>query len=154
VTTNRTPFFLGLVAFGLITGLVLTLQPYSVPSPWSRFDEPARRYLAAALRHDTAALAHLSRSSEAVRWALKAEERERAALTSWVNSASASVGFQRGDTTDVLFDTATQACPLLLTFVDQRHPAVLRAHARCYLSRGWPTDPSVIGVRRSRDESP
>ncbi len=68
------------------------------------------------------------------------------ALASWANSAAASVGFQRGDTTDVLFGSATQACPLLLTFVNQRHPVVLRAHVRCYLGRGWPTDPAVIGV--------
>jgi hypothetical protein len=146
MTISRTPFFLGLVAFGLIAGLVLILQPYSVTSPWSRFDEPGRRYLAAALRRDTVALVHLSGSSAAVQWALKAEERERVALTSWVNSVAASVGFQRGDTTDVLFGTATRACPLLLTFVNQNHPVVLRAHVRCYMRRGWPTDPSVIAV--------
>jgi hypothetical protein len=146
MTINRTPFCLGLVALGLLIALVLTLQPYSVTSPWSRFDEPGRRYLAAALRRDTVALDQLSLSSEAVQWALRTEQGQRAALTSWVNSAAASEGFQRGDTTHVLFDTATQACPLLLTFVNQNHPKVLRAHARCYMRRGWPTDSSVIAV--------
>lgn len=126
--------------------VVFRLQPYSVTSPWSRFDEPGRRYVQAALRRDTAALQRLSASSDAVDWALLVGSTERGALAVWATSARASVGFTRRDTMDVWYDTPTDACPFRLTFVGQRALRVVRAHARCYFRRGWPSDPKVIDV--------
>jgi hypothetical protein len=148
MTINRVPILA--IAGVLLAGfaLVVGLQPYSVTSPWSRFDEPGRRYIQAALRLDTAALQRLSASSDAVNWALLAGHTERSALAAWANSARASVGFSRSDTTDVWYDTPTDACPFRLSFVGQRSLRVVRAHARCYFRRGWPTDPTVIDVSR------
>lgn len=132
----------------LLVGLALLLgvQPYSVTSTWSRFDEPGDRYVEAALRRDVSTLRRLSVSQQPVDWAIRAELTERSALAAWAKSARASVGFSRGDTVDVLYDTSTNACPFLLSFVGRHHPKVVRAHARCYIRRGWPTDPSVITV--------
>jgi hypothetical protein len=146
MSVNRMPLWLGLASFALLIALVLGLQPYSVTSPWSRYDKPGQRFLVAALRRDTAVLKRLSASPGPVEWALRTEQTERNALAAWANSARASVAFERGDSTDVLYDTPTSACPFLLTFVDQTHPRILRAQARCYMRRGWPSDPSVIAV--------
>lgn len=140
----RGPLIVGLLLAG--GALILGLQPYSVPSPWSRYDEPGHRYVQAALRYDTAALERQSASAQAVNWALQAGHSERNALTAWANSARASVAFTRADTTDVWYGTVTDACPFRLTFVGQHGMRVVRAHARCYMRRGWPTDPSVIQI--------
>ena len=59
--------FIGLATCALIVGL----QPYSVRSPWQRWDEPGRRYFEAAARLDTAALQRLTASPNAVEWALR-----------------------------------------------------------------------------------
>jgi len=132
----------------LLTGLayVFGVQPYSVTSPWSHYDEPGHRYVEAALRYDTTALERLTASPEAVAWAIQAAHSERNALTAWANSARASAGFSRADTTDVWYETATDACPFRLTFVGQHTTRVVRAHASCYMRRGWPTDSSVIQI--------
>jgi len=54
MAVDRVPTLLasGLLLVGV--ALVFALQPYSVTSPWSRFDKPAHHYLGAALRRDTA----------------------------------------------------------------------------------------------------
>ena len=56
MSTDRVPLLLvgGLGLAGL--AFLLLAQPYSVPAPWSHYDAPAQRYLAAALRRDTVAL--------------------------------------------------------------------------------------------------
>jgi hypothetical protein len=148
MSLDRVPALLasGLTLLGL--AVLLGLQPYSVARPWSRFDEPGHRFIEAALRRDTMALEQLSASSEAVNWAIQAEQAGRNALAAWAQSGRASLGFTRGDTTDVWYDTPTDACPFRLTFVGRGTPRVVRAHARCYLWRGWPDDPSVISVSR------
>jgi hypothetical protein len=135
---------------GLLVGLALLFatQPYSVSRPWSRFDEPAHRYLEAALRRDSSALERLSATPQPVHWAIRAEQIGGDALATWVNSARAVQGFSRGDTIEVWYDTPTDACPFLLAFVGQERPRLVRAHARCYKHRGWPSDPSVVAIPR------
>lgn len=144
----RAPYLLALGIGLLGVAFLLAVQPYSVRSPWSRFDGAAQRYLSAALRRDTSALKKLSATQQPVTWAIRAEQKEGGALAAWANSARASLGFRRGDTTDVWYDTPTDACPFRLTFVGQRHPRLVGAYARCYIHRGWPSDPSVIAIPR------
>jgi hypothetical protein len=146
MTTNR-EHLLGVSGVALAGFLlVLVLQPYSVASPWSRFDDPGRRYLRAALRHDTVALQTMSASSRPVRWAIGVGQANPTALATWERWARASVGFTRGDTTDVWYDTPTDACPFRLSFVGDHGTRVVDAAARCYFKPGWPTDPTVIDV--------
>jgi hypothetical protein len=146
---NRMPLYLSLASLTLAIAAVLILQPYSVISPWSAFDQPGQRYFSAALRRDSIELARLSLSRAPVEWALSAEHNQRNSLAAWAHNASASVGVKRGDTTAVLFETPTGACPVLLTFVGPDGRArVLQAAARCYRRRGWPEDQSVIAVPR------
>lgn len=142
----RGPLILSFLLAGL--ALLFALQPYSVISRWSRYDEPGRRYVEAALRSDTTALQKLSASPQAVSWALRVGQSERRALTAWANSARASVAFRRADTVDVWYETATDACPFRLTFAGQQGTRVVRAHARCYMKSGWPDDPSAIQISR------
>jgi hypothetical protein len=146
MTTGREHVLMlsGVMLAGIL--LVLGLQPYSVTSPWSRFDGPGRKYVEAALRQDTAALRNLSASSAPIRWAILVRQTDPAALATWANWAHASVGFTRGDTTDVWYDTPTSACPFRLTFVRDHSAKVVDAHARCYFKRGWPTDSTAIDV--------
>ena len=149
MTANRMPLYLSLASLALTIAAVLILQPYSVTSPWSGFNRPGQRYFSAALRRDSVELGRLSVSQAPVEWALSTEHKARNSLAAWANNASASVGFKRGDTTAVLFDTPTRACPVLLTFVGPDAQArVLQAAARCYTRRGWPEDQSIIAVPR------
>lgn len=135
---------------GLLLGLafLFATQPYSVSRPWSRFDEPAHRYLAAALRRDSPTLKRLSATPQPVQWAIRTEQVEGSALAAWANSARAVEAFGRGDTIEVWYDTPTDACPFRLTFVGQERPRLVRAYARCYKHRGWPSDLSVIAIPR------
>ena len=148
MTASRMPLYLSVASLTLAIAAVLILQPYSVRSPWSGFDRPGQRYFAAGLRRDSVELRRLSLSRAPVEWALSAEHNERNSLAAWANDASASLGFKRGDTTAVLFDTPTSACPVLVTFVGPTQPRVLQVAARCYRRRGWPEDQSVIAVPR------
>jgi hypothetical protein len=149
MTANRMPLYLSLASLTLATAAVLILQPYSVTSPWSGFNRPGQRYFSAALRRDSVELRRLSLSRAPIEWALSTEHNQRSSLAAWAHHASASVGFTRGDTTAVLFDTPTRACPVLLTFVGPDARArVLQAAARCFTRRGWPEDQSVIAVPR------
>jgi hypothetical protein len=148
MSVYRVPSLLALGSLLVGLGFLLATQPYSVSRPWSRFDEPAHRYLAAALRRDTSALKRLSATPQPVHWAIRTEQIEGGVLTAWANSARAYAGFSRGDTTEVWYDTPTDACPFRLTFAGQERPMLVRAYARCYKYRGWPSDPSVIAIPR------
>jgi hypothetical protein len=127
---------------------LLTVQPYSVASPWRHWDEPARRFLGAAARVDTGALGRLSASPEAVRWAIWAGRTKRDALADWASSARAWTGLHRGDTTDAWYGTLTDACSLRLTFIDEQNPRVIDARASCNFTPYWPLNPALIRVRR------
>src|SRR6476660_5015348 len=54
-TNGRTPYILTLAVAAVTALAVLLVQPYSVPSPWQSYVQPARQYLQAALRGDSAA---------------------------------------------------------------------------------------------------
>jgi len=146
VRVNREPILVlaGLALVGYL--LLLAVQPYSVTSPWTRWDEPGRRYFAAAVRLDSAALGRLSASPGAVSWGLREGHRQRNTLAVWARSARAWVGFRRGDTTDVWYGRATDDCSSHLTFVSERSPRVVEASASCNYRLHWPTDPKVIDV--------
>ena len=148
MSTDRTPLLLG-TGLGMIgVAFLLLTQPYSVPAPWSKYDAPAHRYLAAALRQDTLAIRELSTTRQPVTWAVHTREGQGGALLAWANSSRAFTAFSRGDTAEVWYDSATEACPLRLTFVGVRHPKLMAVYARCYSHRGWPSDSSVISIRR------
>jgi len=146
MTVNRQSLLIlaGLALVGYV--LVLAVQPYSVTSPWTRWDEPGRRYFDAALRLDTAALRRLSASPGAVSWGLRAGHSERNSLAAWASSARAWVGLRRGDTTDVWYGRLTDDCSSRLTFISEQSPRVVGAQASCTFRLHWPTDPKVIDV--------
>lgn len=146
MTFNRVPFLLALGSLLSGFALLLAVQPYSVGSRWSRYNEPGRRFVEAALRRDTAALERLSVDPQPVEWAIRTAQTEGVALSAWAHSARAALGFSRGDTTEVWYDTPTDACPFRLTFVGERRPRLVGAYARCYIRHGWPTDPSIIAI--------
>jgi hypothetical protein len=148
MSISRVPSLLALGS--LVAGLafLLATEPYSVSRPWSRFDEPGHRFLAAAIRRDTSTLQRLSDDPQPVHWALQTEQMEAGALAAWANSARASLGFPLGDTTEVWYDTPTAYCPFRLTFVGQERPILVRAYARCYKYLGWPSNPPVIATPR------
>jgi hypothetical protein len=146
---HRWPICLSAVSLAVMVAFARMVQPYSVTSPWSRFDKPGQRYLMAALDRDSVRLGDLAVSPAAVAWALRMERSNRNTLAIWARFARASVGFERGDTTDVWFDAPTSVCPVLLTFVGQNNQAkVLRAYNRCLRKLSWPEDKSVISVSR------
>jgi hypothetical protein len=148
MTTDRRGIAL-LACIGLASyALIVALQPYSVRSPWRRWDEPGRRYFEAAARLDTAALQRLSGSPSAVDWALRAGRTGGPALAPWGTLAHASMGFHRSDTVDVWYGTLTDPCSYRLSFVGEPRPRVVGADASCNYSAGWPIDPNVIKISR------
>lgn len=120
----------------LALAAVLAIQPYSVRSPWSAYDAPGQRFLSAALRRDSAALTRLSASSSAVDWAIRTQRDHPHALSVWAHFARAGAGVIQSDTSRVLFETATEVCPILITFIGHEAQArVLEAKSRCYSNR-------------------
>ncbi len=120
----------------LSVAAVLTVQPYSVRSPWSVYDAPGHRFLSAALRRDSAELTRLSASSDAVDWALRTRREHPGALSVWARFARAGTGVTGADTAKVLFESGTAVCPLLITFVGHEPlTRVVDAKTRCYLNR-------------------
>ena len=59
MATDRHPIYGTLVFLGILLAALLTLQPYSADWPGSLYSDPARRYIRAAMRQDSAALARL-----------------------------------------------------------------------------------------------
>ena len=127
----------------LAIGVILALQPYSVRSAWSVYDAPGRRFLGAALRWDSSELASMSASAAAMDWAARTRREHARELSVWARFARAGTGVERSDTSRVLFETGTDVCPLLLTFVGPKsEPRVLEAKLRCYTApridpRSW-----------------
>src|SRR5262249_39241224 len=107
-----------------------------VHSPWSVYDAPGQRFLSAALRHDSTELRRLSLSSSAMDWAIRTRRDHPHALSVWARFARARAGVIQSDTSRVLFETATEVCPILITFVGRElQTRVLEAKARCYSNR-------------------
>jgi hypothetical protein len=136
MTDTRIAISLTIGILALAIGAVLAIQPYSVRSPWSIYDTPGQRFLSAALRQDSAELQRLSISSGPLDWAVRTAREHPSDLSAWARYGRAGVGVGRGDTTKVLFETATKVCPLLITFVGQQaRVRVLEAKPRCYTNR-------------------
>ena len=136
MTDTRISIVLIIALLTLALAAVLAIQPYSVRSPWSVYDAPAQRFLSAALRRDSAALTRQSLSPDAVDWAMRTQRDHARALSVWAHFARAGAGVIQSDTSRVLFETATEVCPLLITFVGHEGQArVLEAKSRCYSNR-------------------
>ena len=100
MATDRRPLYATLIFLGILLTALFVLQPYSADWP-SAYSEPARRYIKAAIRQDSAALTRLSTSNSPVRWALAAARRHPERLTIWKGRIEAWTGERRGDTTEV-----------------------------------------------------
>jgi hypothetical protein len=136
MTDSRISIALTIALLTLAVAAVLAIQPYSVVSPWSVYDAPGQRLLSAALRRDFVALTSLSVPSDAVDWAIRTQRDHPHALSVWAQFARAGTGVIQSDTSRVLFETATEVCPLLITFVgDKQQARVLEAKSWCYSNR-------------------
>jgi len=135
--TNSRPA--AVLTLGLVAAIgveLLVMQPYSAPSPSQPYVAPARRYLQAALARDSTALDQQSASAAPVAWALQAARSAPETLAVWAAGLRPSGGRRWADTTDVMFETATEVCefrPILMRFV-RRHgtPRVLMARSSCF----------------------
>lgn len=98
---GKMPLHLTAVVFGLLGAALLLFQPYSADWPGTAYADPARRFIRAALRQDSAELTRLSTSPAPVRWALNAGRAHRDTLAHWEHRVQAYAGEVRGDTTEV-----------------------------------------------------
>jgi hypothetical protein len=129
------PIYGTLVFLGALCAALLAFQPYSADWPGTRYTEPARRYLRAAMRQDSAALTRLSASEAPVHWALATARRRPEILTLWNGRIEAFAGEHRGDTTEVFVYPyypypsrhPCEAEPIMLRFVSS--PAAVKVVA-------------------------
>jgi hypothetical protein len=135
---GKTPVYLTLLGVALLAVSVVTLQPYSVTSPWEVYSKPAQRFLQAALRGDSLALAEQSGAVEPVVWALAAARRHPDSLAAWT-TAEAWSGGRWGDTAEVVLQASSEVCrdhPIWIRFVGAGDDArVLRVSSTCFESR-------------------
>jgi hypothetical protein len=135
MATDRRPIYGTLVFLGILLAALFVLQPYSADWP-SPYTSPARRYIHAAIRQDSAALMQLSTSESPVRWALAAARRHPDVLTLWKGKIEAWTGERRGDTTEVfVYPYPWGPCgeePIVLRFVPSAAaPKVVDASSGC-----------------------
>jgi hypothetical protein len=139
LVNGKMPLYLTLVAAALFIAVLRIFEPYSVSSPWRDYTEPAKRYLQAAMRQDSLALARQSGSNAPVRWALAAARAQPESLAAWARDAKAWTGGRRGDTADVLLAIPGEVCskhPIWLRFVGSGKQArVLQATSDCFAPR-------------------
>lgn len=135
MATDTRPIYGTLVFLGILAAALLVLQPYSADWPRSTYSDPARRYIQAAMRQDSATLARLSASESPVRWALAAARRHPERLTVWKGRIETWRGERRGDTTEVFVYPSAWTCheePIVLRFVGSGNaPKVLEASSLC-----------------------
>jgi len=138
--TDTRPIYGTLSFLGVLLGWLVVLQPYSADWPGSQYAEPARRYIRAAVRQDSAALGRLSASAAPVRWGLGVARRRPDVLTLWSGRIQAVTGEHRGDTTEVFVFPyypypRRHPCeeePIVLAFVRSGTAAkVLEASSHC-----------------------
>ena len=133
---GKTPYALALVGAALLLGALLILQPYSVTSPWGGYTEPARRFLSAAVQHDTLDLHRQSLGAPAVQWAIAAARSHPESLAHWAQYAEAWAGNRPGDTIEVFVATPSSSCDLVLEFVGPVGTAKIdRASSACFEGR-------------------
>lgn len=134
MATDRQPLYASLIFLGILLTALFVLQPYSADWP-SAYSEPARRYIRAAIRQDSATLTRLSTSESPVRWALAAARRHPERLTIWKGRIEAWTGERRGDTTEVFVYPSGWVCdqePIVLRFVSSgAAPKVVEASSEC-----------------------
>jgi hypothetical protein len=137
VPAGATPFYVTVAALAALGAAVLWLQPYSAHWPGTAYAKPAQRYLQAAIRQDSTALARLSTSDAPVAWALMAARTRGGSLGVWAHHAQAWVGVQQGDTAEVfVFNASRTICPerpIRLRFVrSEGHAQVVQASSACF----------------------
>jgi hypothetical protein len=137
MTNGTIPLYLTLLAAIVFGATLLTVQPYSVTSRWHSYDQPARLYLQAAVRHDSLALTRHTSTEEAARWAMEAARTQPDSVALWAQEAEAWAGNRRGETTEVFLSTrASTACNLVLRFVGSGTDVkVSRASSSCLAGR-------------------
>ena len=132
---GKAPMYLTFIFAVLGLVALLTLQPYSADWPGRAYKKPAQRYVLAALRQDSVALARLSAGMAPVVWALNAARRRPRFLALWAQRTQAWTGEQRGDTADVFLYPPTETCgetPIVFQFVGTgRNARVLSAGSAC-----------------------
>jgi hypothetical protein len=133
---GRAPIYLTLLVAIILVAAVTILQPYSVTPRWSVYTGPAQRFLQAALRMDSVALARQSASASPVAWALHAARRHPDSLAVWAREAEAWSGAKWGDTAEVVLQTETDVCsksPIWIRFAGSGDDAVvLQASSTCF----------------------
>jgi hypothetical protein len=130
-----TPVFLTVLLAALLVVALFTLQPYSADWPGTAYAKPARRYIRAAIQHDSMKLLRLSASMSPVRWALEAARAHPDTLAQWGRRIHARTGESRGETTEVFVYPTGEVCgeaPIVLRFVGAGDRArVLEARSPC-----------------------
>jgi hypothetical protein len=136
MVNGRTPFYLTGLALGLLGAVLILFQPYSAEWPGRGYAKPARQFLHAALRQDSADLVRRSASSSAVRWGLDAGRAHAESLRLWKGRIEAWTGERRGETTEVFVYPPGPECaetPIALEFIGSGEDArVVRASAPCW----------------------
>lgn len=120
MATDKAPIYGTLVLLGILLAALIVFQPYTADWPESGYGPPARRYIRAALRRDSAALMRLSTSDSPVRWALSVARRHPDTLALWARRVEAFAGEPLGDTTEVFVYPPGWGCdgkPIVLRFV-------------------------------------
>ena len=137
MATDRRPIYGSLIFLGILLAALLILQPYSADWPGSVYSEPARRYLRAAMRQDSATLARLSTTESPVRWALAAARRHPDRFEGWKGRIEAFTGERNGDTTEVFVYSYPRSMdceeePIVFRFLGSgAAPKVVEAGSAC-----------------------
>jgi hypothetical protein len=135
MVNGKTPLLLTLLAAALFIATLLIVQPYSAEWTGGAYAKPAKRYIQAALRQDSARLARLSATDAPVAWALDVARMHRESLALWTGRTHARTGVQLGDTTEVFLYPSGDACseaPILFRFVGSGSDArVISASSSC-----------------------
>lgn len=131
---------LTILAAALLAGALLTIQPYTADWPGTDYAAPARRYVRAALDHDSVALRRLSSTLRPVTWALHVSRTQPGTLASWAGRIHAYTGERQGDTTEVFVYPSADACddaPIVFRFVGSGAAArVVNANSACFSAHG------------------
>ena len=134
MVNGKMPLLLTAVGLASLALGIVVWQPYSADG--NVYAKPARRYIHAAVRQDSASLARLSASAEPVRWGLDAGRGHATSLRVWDRRFQAWTGERRGDTTEVFLYPDGDECgdaPIVLHFVGSGGDArVLRASSNCW----------------------
>lgn len=140
MANGRIPLYLTLLVMAVLAAALLTFQPYSADWPGTGYTKPARRYIRAAIRQDSAGLVGLSVSLSPVAWALDAARAHPDTLALWGRRIQAWTGERRGDTAEVFVYPLGDVCgeaPIVFRFLGSGSNArVLGASSACLRPTG------------------